>query len=71
VTDIPKMSQDDIDVMQGPLPVRRRAARLSAVQALYQMDMSGEGEMCLHLLLLTNMSPSPLTFLKAAKSPAL
>jgi len=44
VTDIPEMSQDDIDVMQGPLPVRRRAARLSAVQALYQMDMSGEGD---------------------------
>lgn len=37
-------SKDDVDLIQGPLPVRRRAARLAAVQALYQMDMSGEGD---------------------------
>lgn len=34
----------DDDVIAGPLPVRRRAARLAAVQALYQMDLSGEGD---------------------------
>lgn len=32
------------DVIIGTLPERRRAARLAAVQALYQMDMSGEGD---------------------------
>ncbi len=44
MTDTPEISEDTVEIIQGPLPVRRRAARLAAVQALYQMDMSGEGD---------------------------
>jgi len=97
VTDIPKMSQDDIDVMQGPLPVDMsgegdkpvirqfrdhhfghlgEAGKIEADEEFFSDVVEGvvsnqADMMCLHLLLLTNMSPSPLTFLKAAKSPAL
>ncbi len=45
MTEIPDIEHvEDEDIVQSPLPVRRRAARLAAVQALYQMDMSGEGD---------------------------
>jgi len=46
MTDTPDLDhlEDEDDIIQSPLPVRRRAARLAAVQALYQMDMSGEGD---------------------------
>lgn len=45
MTDTPEIHDDDApEIIQSPLPVRRRAARLAAVQALYQMDMSGEGD---------------------------
>jgi N utilization substance protein B len=37
-------SDTEDDIIIGTLPERRRAARLAAVQALYQMDMSGEGD---------------------------
>jgi len=43
MNEAPEIDGED-DIIQGPLPVRRRAARLAAVQALYQMDMSGEGD---------------------------
>lgn len=44
MTDTPEVPEDAPEIIQGPLPIRRRAARLAAVQALYQMDMSGEGD---------------------------
>lgn len=43
MTDTPEL-EDEPEIIIGPLPVRRRAARLASVQALYQMDMSGEGD---------------------------
>lgn len=43
-TDNADMASNDDKRIQGTLSERRRAARLAAVQALYQMDMSGEGD---------------------------
>ena len=44
MTETPDIPAEDTEIIQGPLSARRRAARLAAVQALYQMDMSGEGD---------------------------